>query len=87
MLHLLDGLRRPTDADRSNFSNRRLRKGIEDGMSPLRLLVAAFVNTFGITPPAREGEVMAGRVIAVMLACVLVLLVAAAWVLRSAFLR
>jgi hypothetical protein len=56
-------------------------------MSPLRLLVAAFVNTFGITPPAREGEVMAGRVIAVMLACVLVLLVAAAWVLRSAFLR
>jgi hypothetical protein len=56
-------------------------------VNPLRFLVDAFVNTFGITPPTKQNEVRAGRVIALMLAGVLVFLAAAAWVLRAAFLR
>ena len=60
---------------------------IEPTVSPLRLLVDAFVNTFGITPPTKENEVRAGRVIAIMLAGVLVLLAVVTWALRAAFLR
>ena len=52
-------------------------------MNPLRLLVDAFVNTFGITPPTPANEARAGRVIAIMLAAVAVLLVAVAFVLRN----
>ncbi|HEY4382092.1 MAG TPA: hypothetical protein VGN01_17215 [Acidobacteriaceae bacterium] len=54
-------------------------------MNPLRFLVDAFVNTFGITQPTPETEVRAGRFIALMLAGVLVVLGVAAWLLRSAF--
>jgi hypothetical protein len=56
-------------------------------VNPLRFLVDAFVNTFGITQPTPETEVRAGRFIAIMLAAVLVLLCAAAWMLRAAFTR
>jgi hypothetical protein len=52
-------------------------------MSPLSLLVDLFVNTFGITPPTPQTEARAGRVIAIMLICVLAVIVAAAWLLRS----
>jgi hypothetical protein len=62
-------------------------KTIEGNVSPLRFLVDAFVNTFGITPPTKENEVRAGRVIALMLAGVLVLLAVVAWVLRAVLLR
>ena len=54
-------------------------------MNPLRLLVDAFVNTFGITQPSPEAEARAGRYIALMLAAVLLFLGLAAWVLRAAF--
>jgi hypothetical protein len=54
-------------------------------MKPLRFLVDAFVNTFGITQPTPETEVRAGRFIAIMLSAVLLLLVAAVWLVRSAF--
>ncbi|HWB32685.1 MAG TPA: hypothetical protein VG714_05900 [Acidobacteriaceae bacterium] len=57
---------------------------IETAVSPLRLLVDAFVNTFGITRPAPEAEARAGRAIALMLLAVLSLLIVAVWVLRSA---
>jgi len=60
---------------------------IEPVMNPLRILVDAFVNTFGITPPTRETEARDGRVIAAMLAGVLVFLVAVALVLRAVFVR
>ncbi len=56
-------------------------------MSLLRLLVDAFVNTFGITPPSPAASTKAGRVIAIMLATVLVLLGVVALLLRSAFSR
>lgn len=54
-------------------------------MKPLRFLVDAFVNTFGITQPTPEAEARAGRFIAIMLGAVLLLLVAAVWLVRSAF--
>lgn len=60
---------------------------IERDVNPLRLLVDLFVNTFGITPPTPEHQARAGRVIAMMLAAVLVLLVGVAWLLRTAFVR
>jgi hypothetical protein len=53
----------------------------------LGFLVDAFVNTFGITPPTAENQARAGRVIALMLVAVAVLLAAVAWALRAAFLR
>ena len=53
-------------------------------VNPLRLLVDAFVNTFGITQPAPEAEARAGRYIALMLAAVLVFLGLAVWLLHSA---
>jgi hypothetical protein len=56
---------------------------IELHVKPLRLLVSAFVNTFGITPPTPDAEARAGRVIAIMLATVLMLLGAVAWILRA----
>jgi hypothetical protein len=54
-------------------------------MSPLSLLVDLFVNTFGITPPTPQTEARAGRVIAIMLTCVLAVIVAAAWLLHSIY--
>jgi hypothetical protein len=56
-------------------------------MNPLRLLVDAFVNTFGITQPAPKAEARAGRYIALMLTAVLLFLGVAALLLRSAFIR
>ena len=56
-------------------------------VNPLRLLVDAFVNTFGITQPSPEAEARAGRYIALMLAAVLLFLGLAAWVLRAALTR
>jgi hypothetical protein len=53
----------------------------------LDFIVNAFVNTFGITPPTVETQARAGRVIAIMLVGVLLLLVAVAFALRAAFLR
>ena len=53
-------------------------------MRPLGLLVGAFVNTFGITPPTPENEARAGRFIALMLGGVLALLVVFGWLVRSA---
>lgn len=52
-------------------------------MNPLSAVVRLFVNIFGITQPAPEGEARAGRVIALMLAGVLAMLVAAGLLLRS----
>jgi hypothetical protein len=60
---------------------------IERSVKPLSLLVDAFVNTFGITRPSPEGEARAGRIIALMLGGVLVVLCIAAWLLRGAFAR
>lgn len=54
-------------------------------VNPLRILVDAFVNTFGITQPAPEAEARAGRYIALMLGAVLLLLGVAAWLLHGAF--
>lgn len=56
---------------------------IKPKVSPLSLLVDLFVNTFGITPPTPQTEARAGRVIAIMLACVLAVILGAAWLLRS----
>jgi hypothetical protein len=56
-------------------------------VNPLRFIVGAFVNTFGITQPTPDAEAKAGRYILLMLAAVLVLLGVAAWVLRGAFMR
>ena len=53
-------------------------------MNPLRFLVDAFVNTFGITRPTPEQETRAGRFIALMLILILVALIAVAWALRAA---
>jgi hypothetical protein len=50
-------------------------------------LIDAFVNTFGITPPTPENEVRSGRVIALMLVGVALLLVGAGWLLRAALTR
>ena len=50
-------------------------------MNPLHFVVAAFVNTFGITRPSPRDERSAGRYIALMLLGVLLLLAAAAWIL------
>jgi hypothetical protein len=84
---LLDGGGDTADATWTNFRILGVVETIEESVSPLRFLVDAFVNTFGITPPTKENEVRAGRVIALMLAGVLVLLIVAALVLRAAFLR
>ena len=54
-------------------------------VNPLRFLVDAFVNTFGITQPTPGTEARAGRFIGLMLVGVVVVLGAAAWLLRSAF--
>jgi hypothetical protein len=69
------------------FSIRSLCWPIEPKVSPLRLLVDVFVNTFGITPPTPETEAKAGRVIAIMLAGVVIVLVAAGWLLGAALTR
>jgi cytochrome b561 len=53
-------------------------------VNPLRFLVDAFVNTFGITQPTPETEAKAGRFIALMLVAVLLFLVAVGWLLRAA---
>ena len=69
----------------AQFRIRALGLSIQNPVNPLRLLVDAFVNTFGITQPAPEAEARAGRYIALMLAAVLAVLAAAAWLLRAAF--
>jgi len=56
-------------------------------MNPLRFLVDAFVNTFGITRPTPEAENRAGRAIALMLLFVLAMLALVAWALRSVLSR
>ena len=56
-------------------------------MNPLNAVVRLFVNVFGITQPAPEAEARAGRIIALMLAGVLVLLCIVALVLRSVIVR
>ena len=71
----------------TGFRIRRWRQLIESAVNPLRFIVGAFVNTFGITQPTPDAEAKAGRYILLMLAAVLVLLGAAAWVLRGAFMR
>jgi hypothetical protein len=54
-------------------------------MNPLRFLVRAFVNTFGITQPPPRQEAAAGRFIGIMLLGVLVILAVAVWLLRGVF--
>jgi hypothetical protein len=54
-------------------------------VTPLHFVVRRFVNTFGITEPTPEAEATAGRYIALMLAGVLILLAAVAWLLGAAF--
>jgi hypothetical protein len=44
----------------------------------LRFVIDAFVNTFGITRPTPENEARSGKVIALMLVGVVLVLVAAA---------
>lgn len=56
-------------------------------MNPLRFLVEAFVNTFGITRPSAQQERRAGWFLAGMLALVAVLLAGVVWVLRGALTR
>ena len=52
-------------------------------MNPLRFVVDAFVNTFGITRPTREQETRMGWAILAMLVAVLALLVGVFLVVRS----
>jgi len=52
-------------------------------MNPLRVVVDAFVNTFGITRPTPEQEARAGWAILAMLVAVLGLLVAGFVLVRS----
>jgi len=52
-------------------------------VNPLSAVVRLFVNTFGITQPAPADEARAGRVIALMLVAVLVLLGLVALILRG----
>ena len=56
-------------------------------VNPLRWIVDAFVNTFGITRPTPEQEAKAGRFIALMLVLIVIGLMAVAWALRSALTR
>jgi hypothetical protein len=56
-------------------------------VNPLRWLINIFVNTFGITAPTPENEARSGKVIALMLAAVAVVLGIVAWLLRSALTR
>jgi hypothetical protein len=56
-------------------------------VSPLRFIVDAFVNTFGITRPTPEQETRAGRFIALMLVIILFGLAAVAWTLRTILTR
>jgi hypothetical protein len=52
-------------------------------VNPLRFVVNAFVNTFGITRPSPQAEANAGRWIILMLAAVLAVVGLAAWLLLS----
>jgi hypothetical protein len=56
-------------------------------MNPLRFVVDAFVNTFGITRPQPREEASAGRYITLMLLAVLLFLAAVVWALHGAFSR
>ena len=53
-------------------------------VKPLRFIVDAFVNTFGITKPSPQQEQRAGRFIAGMLVVIVIGLAVVAWVLRNA---
>ncbi len=53
-------------------------------VNPLRFLVDAFVNTFGITQPTPENERRAGQFIALMLGGVVVVIAVIAYALHSA---
>lgn len=57
------------------------------GVNPLRFLVEAFVNTFGITRPSAQQENRAGWFLAAMLAVVVAFLAVVAWVLHGALAR
>jgi hypothetical protein len=84
--HPLDGPHPPPDAASGNPARiRALGPSIQTVVNPLRLLVDAFVNTFGITQPTPEAEARAGRYIALLLAAMLAVLGTAAWLLRAAF--
>ena len=54
-------------------------------MNPLRFVVDAFVNAFGITRPEPGEETTAGGYIALMLLAVLLFLAAILWLLHRAF--
>jgi hypothetical protein len=56
-------------------------------VNPLRFIVDAFVNTFGITRPTPEQEAKAGWFIALMLVLIIIGLVAVAWTLRTVLTR
>lgn len=56
-------------------------------MNPLRFLIDAFVNTFGITRPTPEQEGLAGKVILGMLVLVLVALGIAFLLVRAAMMH
>jgi hypothetical protein len=60
---------------------------VQLAVSPLSAVVRLFVNTFGITQPAPEAEARAGRIIALMLVGVVVLLGVVALVLRGVVAR
>jgi hypothetical protein len=90
--HLLDGWHNRPDAAvgiPARIPVRDLHPGARHRtqISVLNFFVRIFVNTFGITQPAPGSEARAGRFIALMLTALLVLLVAAAALLRAAFLR
>jgi hypothetical protein len=63
------------------------KSSIQYFVKPLRFLVDAFVNTFGITQPTPQKERKAGVFIALMLAGVLVFLCLVAYALRYTLLH
>jgi hypothetical protein len=55
-----------------------------NNVNPVRFVVNAFVNTFGITRPSPQTEAKAGRWIILMLAALLAVVALAAWLLLAA---
>ena len=60
---------------------------VQLSVSPLSAVVRLFVNSFGITQPAPDAEARAGRIIALMLVGVVLLLGVVALVLRGVVAR